>query len=394
MRVLITADCYLPVVNGVVTSILNLERELCLAGHEVKILTLSGSRESYTDGNKVYIGSINAGRIYPEARVGMALRNQHFEKLLEWKPEVVHSQSEFSTFLMARKIARILHIPLVHTYHTVYEDYTHYFSPVRSVGRAAVAAFSRKVLHASDQVIAPTKKVKTMLEGYGVQTKIHVIPSGIDMEHYKKRIVSEERLILRLDYGIPEHAFTAVFAGRLAKEKNLEEIIRMFASAGRRDCYLLIVGDGPQREALEACVRELGVEKQVIFTGMVPQKEVYRYYQMGDVFVSASTSETQGLTYIEALANGLPALCRKDPCLEGVIENGVNGWQYENEGMFLEKLEQFIQIKGTEAFSQMAEAAADGVYETFGAKRFAEHVMEVYTEACDLQKEYLKDQAM
>lgn len=130
MRVLITTDWYEPVINGVVTSVMNLSRQLRERGHEVKILTLSRTFHSYIEGDVVYAGSIGLGCIYPQARLKIPkAAGDYMEMLLEWKPDIVHSQCEFSTFFLAKRIASELHVPIVHTYHTVYEDYTHYFSP-------------------------------------------------------------------------------------------------------------------------------------------------------------------------------------------------------------------------------------------------------------------------
>src|SRR5699024_12144603 len=126
MKILLTSDWYYPVVNGVVRSILNLKKYLEDKGHEVKVLTLSNSRKTYKENQIYYIGSLSAGRIYPEARISPLLRNREILELINWKPDLIHSQCEFSTFIMAKKIARKTNAPLVHTYHTIYEDYTHY----------------------------------------------------------------------------------------------------------------------------------------------------------------------------------------------------------------------------------------------------------------------------
>ena len=378
MKILITTEWYTPVINGVVTSVLNLQRELEKLGHEVKILTLSHTTESYTEGNVTYIGSLNAGTVYPQARVAVNLRSEEILNLIEWHPQVIHSQCEFSTFLIAKKIARELNIPIVHTYHTVYEDYTHYFSPVKKWGQAAVSAFSRKVLSHTKCVIVPTEKVKQILMRYGVKEEIRVIPTGIDMSRYSKVLSQDERINLRLKLGIPVQASVAVFVGRLAREKNLEEIISMVSAANLENFRLLIVGDGPHRQTLEDYVDECGIREQVIFTGMISPENIYQYYQVGDVFVSASTSETQGLTYVEALANGLPALCRKDECLSGVIENGVNGWQYENNADFTGRLQIIFAPENQEFRRKLSENAREGVYERYSAERFAENMEQVY----------------
>lgn len=383
MKILITTEWYAPVINGVVTSVLNLERELRNLGHEVKVLTLSNTAESYTEGDVTYIGSVSAGIVYPQARVAVSLGGDEIEKLIRWKPQIIHSQCEFSTFLFAKKIARELDIPVVHTYHTVYEDYTHYFSPVKKWGRAAVSVFTRKVLSHTQCVIVPTEKVKNILLRYGVIQQIQVIPTGIDMKKYSQILTEEERMNLRLKLGIPVQAGVAVFVGRLAQEKNLEEIISMVSMANLQNFRLLIVGDGPHRQALEEYVENCGVKNQVIFTGMIAPEEIYRYYQVGDVFVSASTSETQGLTYVEALANGLPALCRKDDCLTGVVENNVNGWQYEDSFDFLEKLQKMLAPENREWCCKLSENARAGVYQHYSAEQFALNLQEIYSNVTD-----------
>lgn len=171
MKILITTDWYTPAVNGVVTSVKNLQRELERRGHEVRILTLSQSLHSWSRDGVTAIGSVNAGRIYPGARLRTAMAGRWVRELMDWRPDVIHSQCEFSTFFLARRIAEELDVPLVHTYHTVYEDYTHYFSPSVRWGRCAVAAFSRWVAAQVDGMIAPTGKVRGLLQGYGVRCR-------------------------------------------------------------------------------------------------------------------------------------------------------------------------------------------------------------------------------
>ena len=114
MKILITTDWYEPVINGVVTSVVNLSNELKKRGHEVKILTLSRSHHTYAEGDVIYAASIGAGKIYPEARLKMPVIKAVIDKLIEWKPDVIHSQCEFSTFFMAKKIADETNAPIVH----------------------------------------------------------------------------------------------------------------------------------------------------------------------------------------------------------------------------------------------------------------------------------------
>ncbi|MCD8374463.1 MAG: glycosyltransferase, partial [Oscillospiraceae bacterium] len=126
MRILLTTDWFLPEINGVVTSVLGLRRELEREGHSVLILTLSHDRTSHQEGSVIYIASVSIDEIYPGARERLRIDPVWLKKITDWRPDVVHSQCEFSTFGIAKRISRALDIPLVHTYHTIYEDYAHY----------------------------------------------------------------------------------------------------------------------------------------------------------------------------------------------------------------------------------------------------------------------------
>src|SRR5690606_12902211 len=144
-----------------------------------------------------------------------------------------------------------------------------------------------------------------------------------------------EKKILREKIGIPSNSKVLINVSRLAREKNIEELLFFISKLEDDNLVLLIVGDGPHREELESYANKLGISNKVFSTGFVPPNEVHKYYKLGDVFVNASNSETQGLTYIEALASGLPVLCKEDPCLKGVVKNGINGWQYKNIDDFI-----------------------------------------------------------
>lgn len=322
MKILLTTDTWTPTVNGVVTSTVNLRAELTARGHDVHVLTLAGGCHTQQADGVTFLGSLDAGLIYPGARLRAPALDNALQELIAWQPDVVHSQCEFSTFAPARRIARACGAPLIHTYHTVYEDYTHYFSPSRRMGRRLAALFTRAVCASADAVIAPTPKIQRLLRSYGVQCPVRVIPTGLDL----RRFTAAPDPALRTALGLPDRGPVLLYLGRLAKEKNIAELIAAMPEIP--GAALLIVGDGPERPALEAQAEALGLAGRVIFAGMVPPAQVPRYYALADAFVSASTSEAQGLTYIEALAAGLPLLCRADPCVEALIRPGEGGWVY------------------------------------------------------------------
>lgn len=376
MKILMTSDWYSPAVNGVVTSVKNLKKELERRGHEVRVLTLSQTRRSWEQDGVTYLGSVAAGLIYPGARLRTALAGKWVRELVAWGPDVVHSQCEFSTFFLARRIAQELDIPLVHTYHTVYEDYTHYFSPSVHFGKKAAAVFTRWAASHTDCLIAPTGKVRMLLQSYGVEKPVFVVPSGIDLRPFRSEADPLRAAVLRASLDIPQDRTVLVCVGRLAEEKNIEELLRFRANLGPGGYTLLLVGDGPHRRALEETAAGLGLTApDAIFAGMVPADQVADWYRLGDLFVSASTSETQGLTYAEALAAGVPVLCRTDPCLAGVVREGENGWQYRDEADFRKKLDAFLAAPHhRDRLSRQARQSA----EEFSAQLFGERAEAIY----------------
>ena len=374
MKVLITTDWYKPVINGVVTSATNLEEGLRKAGNDVRILTLSNDLHSYREGNVIYIGSVGVGMIYPNARLRARLNDPLVQELIDWRPDIVHSQCEFSTFSFARRIARESGCPLVHTYHTVYEDFTHYFSPNVRLGHFLARKFSHYIASQTNAVIVPTEKIRNMLRSYQITQPIFTVPTGLRMDAFLAPLPSEKRTALRRELGLQEGDLALTYIGRLAQEKNIDEVLH-FLPDTPQNIKLLLVGDGPYRDKLETQVRELGVTDRVIFTGMVPPECIADYYKMGDIFVSASRSETQGLTYIEALASGLPLLCRRDDCLNGVLLHDVNGFTYTTEAEFFTGLSVLSDVQMRQDMGIAAQRAA---YAQFSAESFVQKALRVY----------------
>lgn len=384
MKILLTSDWDTDAVNGVVTSLCCLRRALEAQGHSVRLLTLSGTVHTVRRPGVLAIGSLNAGLIYPGARLGSPVVGSAVRELIAWHPDVVHSQCEFSTFPLARHIARACGAPLVHTYHTVYEDYTHYFSPSRRWGRWLARSFTRRVAARTDLLIAPTQKVCDLLRGYRVGAPVRVLPTGIELAPFRALQPAAAQDALRTALGIPAGNKVLVFVGRLAKEKNIDELLACRAALGGAPVTLLLVGDGPDRPRLEQCAAALGLAAPaVVFAGMAPPAAVAGYYRLGDVFVSASQSETQGLTYIEALASGLPLVCRADPCLAGVVQDGRNGWQYRTAAGLQGRVTALLQSEALRA--AMGRRSAE-LAEDFSAESFGRAAAELYRAAI-LQKQ-------
>lgn len=349
-------------------------------GHEVKILTLSRNIHSHVEDNVTYLASMDADLVYPDARFTLPICNELVERLIDWNPDIIHSQSEFSSYMLARKIANRLNIPIIHTYHTAYEDYTHYFSPSEKLGKAVVAKASRWLCKNLQAVVAPTEKVRKMLETYGIGPdgrRVHVVPTGIEVEPFEDH---SGRAEIRAKYNIDDDTCLLFAIGRLGKEKNFDELLQYMNQLGEKNLRLMIVGDGPDRGELEKTVERLKIADRVIFTGMVPHDQVGDYYAAADLFVCASSSETQGLTYLEAQAAGLPIVCRKDDCLADVVIDGENGWQYNH----FEEFASYVgRLQNADLRHRMGEAAHAHTVENYSAEVFAKKILSIYEQVAE-----------
>lgn len=315
--------------------------------------------------------------IYPDIRIPVSRGNEYVKELILWKPDVVHSQCEFFTFGYAKRIARETGAVLVHTYHTLYEQYTEYVPIGKTLGRAALGSWMRLRLKQADMIIAPTKKVESALREYGIEQDISVIPSGIELQKFMEKENRDVTRALREKYKIADEKKIVLSLGRLGFEKRIDELLEGMKEVLklRDDTLLLIVGGGPARESLEEKARELAMEDAVRFTGMIAPKEIADYYRMADIFVCASTSETQGLTYIEAMASGLPLVCRKDDCLCGVLEDGENGFAYEELHGFAEGIT--VLLESRERYQKACRRSRQ-IAEEFGTKKFGMRAANCY----------------
>jgi 1,2-diacylglycerol 3-alpha-glucosyltransferase len=376
MRILITTDTFLPAVNGVTTSINNLYKELSSSGHEVKILTLSETGQERVVGNIYYLKSKGIN-IYPEARVKVPFYNKLINEIIEWGPEVVHSQTEFSTMIEAKHISNRLNIPHIHTYHTMYEDYLGYIFGGKLITRKTAGRAIKLLLNTVDAVVAPTEKTKSALSSYGVRKPIYTIPTGIDLNKFQQELSIEEKLRIKSRLGIKLEDKVITYIGRTAKEKNIDEIITLFKEVVSKleNAKLLIVGAGPELDNLKDLVIKEGLANKVCFTGMVNPEEVYKYYKISEVFVTASNSETQGLTYIEALSSGCPIVCKYDKCLENIILQGKNGFAYKTPWEFSDSIMKLLQNENLrENMSREAVKTA----EEYSSTKFKDNILKAY----------------
>ena len=379
MKILISTDCYLFNTGGITASVLALCAGLRRRGHEVKTLSMSNKNRSFRDGDDYYVRSFPAF-YYPDMRISFASRDPLLKELEEWKPDLIHIQTEGSPRRMALKIGRRCGAPIVMTCHT---DYGHFVfgkcktsAPVRGFLRIAGAILYRQ----ADRVTAPSRKAAEFPFLSSVRDRLTIVPNGMETEKYRKHLQKDERRAFRASLGIGDHTGTLVTVSRLSKEKNIQELISFLPGLLQKDpnIKLLIVGDGPYRKKLEKLTIKLHLSDSVVFTGRIPPEDVWRYYDAGDLFVSASTFEVHSMSYLEALANGLPMLCRADDALQGVLQHQKNGMIYHSEKEFDDFAAMILrEEEPREGMGRCSSVIA----ENFSCNAFTSSMLSVYEDA-------------
>lgn len=378
MKILLVGDIHPKMVNGVFVSTENLTEGLRARGHEVKQLILSETIHSTATEDVYKLPSLDVSRLYPGARLVLPVRTlQAVRELSEWKPDIIHTQTEFASMTEAFRISRRSGAPIVHTYHTMWctPEYLKYLHGIITPEMATTILRIRFFSERLSAIIAPTEKTKRTLREYGIKKPIFVIPSGIQLSKFT--LPPDDAFITgkKAEFGIRPEDRVLLYIGRIGREKNLENIIDYFArlSVEERNVKLLIVGGGPDLERLKGLIPP--GSKNILFTGMVAPNDVHLYYKLGDIFVTASTSETQGITYIEAMASGLPILCRQDECIEELVNDGETGFTFLNCEEFVRKAKQLLSDQEVRTSTI---AAAKEKADVFSIENFAKCVEDTY----------------
>ena len=394
MRIGLFSDTYPPDVNGVANSTRILKDELRRHGHDVFVVATGMNEDTGWDEKHEVLRL--AGIEIPQLYGYVVTTPFHIRALNEIRKlhlDLIHAQTEFGVGMFARICARQLNLPIVITYHTTYEDYTHYANPLNldtidAVARKAVANLSRLYSDTSTEVIVPSKKTKELLESYNVHTDIHIVPTGLELDRFSPEHGSAERTHeIRQEYGIADDVKMIVSVGRIAEEKSLDIVIEGFhlaAQSGCR-CRLLIVGGGPDEEKLQRLVQNENLTGTVIFAGKKPADKIADYYRAADAFVSASLSETQGMTFIEAMASGIPLFARYDEVLDEILIPEKTGWFYKDPEELSSLLRQFEELPA-ETLARMKENCLAQVH-PFSSEVFYERIIPVYEKALGVYTE-------
>lgn len=366
----------MPILNGVSVSIRALVTELRARGHSVTIFTASHFKYRDPDPNTYRFPAITTpmAKNYPVAIPPFYPMLREFRKHTF---DIVHTHTPFTIGYVGLRWAESHQLPIVSTYHTLYDRYAHYIPVPRRYVRFKIAKHTNFYYNNVDHVLTPSEASKKWLLRHSVTTQVTVVPTGIPTPDFHDR--SEARIAL----GILPTERVMLYVGRLAPEKNLAMLFEAAAIAFARDpsLRLWLVGDGGFRDEATNLVRSFGIGDRVRFVGFVPREDVDLYYAACDLFVFTSITETQGLVVQEAMSYGLPAVVANGGGASAAVESGENGFVTKNEP--LDFAQHVLKVIGDDAlYSTMSDAARRSV-RGHTTSDMAERVLEIYHEVIE-----------
>ncbi|HXW76095.1 MAG TPA: glycosyltransferase [Candidatus Eremiobacteraceae bacterium] len=376
MKIALFTEVYRPIVNGVVTSVDTLAHVLRESGHDV-----------YTFAPHIPHGHETSGRVFrmpslplparTEYRLTLPLVARRNKQKFLSQCDVIHSHSLFITGWMASYYARRrFRVPLVFTYHTLLDRYTHYSPLGRRLTSQLTRELTRAYANAADAVIVPTQTVAAELRGNGVTAPICIVPTGIDVSAFRS-VDARLALDVRARHGIEADAPLLLLVSRLAAEKNIPLVFEALVLLRRElpDAQLLLVGSGPTSEVLKAQIVAADLQDAVHFAGSIAHEALPQYYAAADAFTFPSTTETQGLVLAEAFGAGLPVVAIDNPQTRDVFGTHLAGRLVRDAAGMAKAL---LELLTDPARRHIASAHARAAAAAFDAKATAGRVLAVY----------------
>lgn len=351
MRIGLFTDVYYPSIGGVTVAVETLKKALEKQGHKVFIITMNNEKKNHKyikENNIIRIPGIPTGIYDYSLRVTYPLKAVKMVKDL--KLDIIHSHTEFGMGNFAKSMAKKLNIPIVHTFHTLYEQSLDYITKgyFSNLSKKACKLFMKSYLSFGiKEIIVPTKKTLDFLKcKYKIKKPISIIPNGIDTERfYKENIREKDIKKLREQYKITEDDFIAMWVGRLGYEKRIDVLIegQIEIIKENKNAKLLIVGGGPEEQNLKQLVDKYKLNDNVLFLGKISYEDIPKYYHLASVIVTASHYETQGLTLVEGFGAGKPVVCVVDDSFKNVVRDDYNGKYFRSKKEYSNIIKQLIK---------------------------------------------------
>ena len=386
MRIALFTETYLPHINGVVTHVKILRDGLLQQGHEVLVVTADyQTRHHYIKDGILHCPAIKSKRFYGYG-VASPFSRRRLKLVQDFHPDIIHIHNEFGIGLSGIFAAKQLHVPLVYTLHTMYDDYLYYVAP-RHLLRAAKKVshdYFRLLGNAATELTGPSPKCQEYFQQIGVKKDVNVIPNAVELDDFSPdRISAENKAAFRRRYQIQDDVMIACFVGRLGHEKSVDVLLDYWARTITPEdkIMLCIIGGGPVQEELEQQAKDLGIGSMVVFTGAVPHDQMPPYYASCDVYVTASLSDTNSISMLEGMATGLPVLRRYDALNENVdqVRDGVNGYIFNSPEEMAAELRR-VKNLSPEQLSILKASVIESVKRS-GAEALANYTYNVYRKA-------------
>jgi 1,2-diacylglycerol 3-alpha-glucosyltransferase len=381
-RIAFFTNYYLPVVNGVVKSVESFRDELSRQGHNVFVFAQAD--DDYED-EAPFIFRYPSLNLPTQIKVPAVIPVSPFvDRLLpKLKPDVIHAHHPILLGQTAATKADELDLPLVFTFHTQYREYTHYLplpqEVIQEFLKDAVQSWLQDYMRKCQHIVIPSESMKeTIVREYGLRDRFTVIPTGIDLEPY--RIADGEALRARKGW---QKEKVMISIGRMAPEKNWDTLLKAakIVRENHPDLRVVLIGDGPARSDLEGLASELGIADHVTFTGEVPFVDVPAYLKAANLFGFASTTETQGLVTMEALAAGLPVVAVDASGTRDILTDGEQGFLVPNDAEALAA--SIIRLLESPARMETFKENALGKAREYDQRDCAKRLIEVYDQAIE-----------
>lgn len=375
MKIGIITDTYYPQLNGVVVAVDNFTRELRKQGHEVYVFAPLFKNYKDKDKNVFRISSFMVINSEPEFFVPLPSPRKSYKQLFDMKLDIIHAHGNGAFSFLGCQIAKLKSTPFVLTFHNVHTKYTHYFMKGKVVRPKMVAGGLRMFADICDGIIAPSEKMKNELISWGVKKEIKIIPNFIDFPRFQQA----EKGYLHKRFSIPKQDKIILTVGRLGKEKNFPFLIKMFKKIAvtQGNVHFVIVGQGWDLESLKRLAVKMGLSKKVHFTQKVEAELMPNVYADADIFVFASTTETQGMCVLEAAVSELPLVVIRDPAFDKLSIDGETGFSLPaNQEVFAQKVKQLLQ--NDKLRRQFGKKAKEIAIKSFRGEQLTEELVEYY----------------
>lgn len=375
MRILMMTNTYTPIVGGLEKSIESFSTHLREKGHEVRI---AAPEFEGMPKNEKYVTRIPAIKKVAgtEFSVHLPIPGTLEDLMDDFSPEIVHAHHPFLMGDLALRLSGQYEIPLVFTYHTMFEWYTDYFGLDNEAIQKFVVQLAKGYAQMADQVIVPSESIARVLSERKVTTPIAIVPTGVDTRKFSNGNGES----LREKLGLMSSDFVVGHLGRLSKEKNLIFLSKAVVEflKKKNDAHFVIVGDGPAKKELESYAVLNGVKDRMHFVGVLSGQDVVDAYHAMNLFVFASKSETQGMVITEAMAAGLPVVALDAPGVREVVRHHENGCLLAEENIsgFCEALD-WCASKSAEEFGSLRQKAIKTA-ELFSIDNCVEKAINVY----------------